>query len=155
MNRRTLTTLPALILFIQAGLLYDWEVYYVDHARQFLGILGYGLALTVTLSLLLVATAVWVRRTVPLVMVWTGLFVLCRTLANLLVQGAHLDVRWRLVDLWNDLYLVGLWALGADRTTIRPANQPEYWEAAAACGAVCVLCLLYLRRRIQAVEIVS
>ena len=150
-----MTTLPALVLFAEAGLLYDWDVYYVDHARELAGILGYGLALTTVLGLLLVATAVWVRRTVPLVMVWTGLFVLCRTLSNLLVEGLHLDVRWRLIDLWNDLYLVGLWCLGVDRDTIRPPNQPEFWEAAAACGAVCAVCLVYLRRRIQAVEVVK
>jgi ABC-type transport system involved in multi-copper enzyme maturation permease subunit len=150
-----MTTLPALIIYIQAGLLYDWSVYYLDHLRELAGIFGYGLALTIVLSLLLVATAVWVRRTVPLVMVWTGLFVLCRMMANLLVDGAGLDVRWRLIDLWNNLYLVGLWCLGADPDTIRPQNQPAFWEAAAVCAAVCVVCVVYLRRRIQAVEVVS
>jgi ABC-type transport system involved in multi-copper enzyme maturation permease subunit len=150
-----MTTLPAIVLFIQAGLLYDWDVYYVDHLRELAGILGYGLTLTTVLGLLLVATAVWVRRTVPLVMVWTGLFVLCRTMSGLLVDGLRLDVRWRLIDLWNDLYLVGLWCLGAGRDTIRPPNQPEFWEAAAACGVVCTVCLGYLWRRIQAVEVVS
>ena len=150
-----LTTLPALILFVQAGVLYDWEVYYVDHAREFFGILGYGLVLTVSLSLLLVATAVGVRRTVPLVMVWTGLFVLCRTLAVLLVDGAKLPVEWRLLDLWNDLYLVGLYLLGAGRDTIRPSNQPEFWQAGAVVAGVAVACLLYLRRRVQAVEIIQ
>ena len=44
-----------------------------------LGVLGYGLVLTVSLSLLVVATAVWVRRTVPMVMIWMGLFVFLRT----------------------------------------------------------------------------
>jgi ABC-type transport system involved in multi-copper enzyme maturation permease subunit len=150
-----MTTLPALILFVQAGLLYDWDVYYVEHARQLAGVFGYGAVLTVTLSLLLVATAVWVRRTVPLVMVWTGLFVLCRTMSNLLVDGAKLSVEWRLIDLWNNLYLVGLWCLGAQRDTIRPVNQPEFWQAAVACGVVCAASLVYLRRRIQAVEVVS
>jgi ABC-2 type transport system permease protein len=146
---------PALILFIQAGLLYDWEVYYVDHARQFFGILGYGLALTATLGLVLVATAVAVRRTVPLVMAWTGIFVLARVLSNLLVDGANQNVRWRLVDLWNNLYLVGLWCLDADRETLRPKNQPEYWEALLACCAVCAVAVLYLRKRVKAVEIIG
>jgi ABC-type transport system involved in multi-copper enzyme maturation permease subunit len=150
-----LTTLPALVLFVQAGLLFDWKAYYLDHLRELAGILGYGLVLTVSLSLLLVATAVWVRRTVPLVMVWSGVFVLCRMLAGFLADGQHFDPRWRLIDLWNDLYLVGLWCLGVDPDTIRPRNQPEYWEAAVAVGVVCAACLLYLRRRIQAVEIVS
>jgi ABC-type transport system involved in multi-copper enzyme maturation permease subunit len=150
-----LTTLPSLLLFIQAGLLYDWEVYYTDHIRELLGILGYGLAITICLSLLLVASAVMVRRTVPLIMLWSGLFVLCRTLANLLVEGAHLDVRWRLIDLWNDLYLVGLWCLGGDRDDIRPREQPEFWEAFAICALVCACCMIYLRKRVQAVEVIS
>ena len=41
-------------------------------------------------------------------MIWTGLFVFTKNLANMLVDGAGLDVRFRLVDLWNNLYLVGL-----------------------------------------------
>ena len=147
--------MPALVLFVQAGLLYDWQAYYLDHGRELLGILGYGAVLTVTLSLLLVATAVWVRRTVPLVMVWVGVFVLCRMLASFLVDGQDLHERWRLIDLWNDLYLVGLWCLGADWDLVRPRDQPQPWEAALTVGLVCVACLLYLRRRVQAVEIVQ
>lgn len=150
-----LTTLPALVLFIQAGLLYDWEVYYVERWRELLGILGYGTLLTTTLSLLLVTTAVMVRRTVPLIMVWAGVFVLCRILANMLVEGAHLDVRWRLIDLWNDLYLAGLWCLGAERDSIKPAEQPEFWEAFAALGLVIAVCLVYLRKRVRAVEVIA
>lgn len=150
-----LTTLPAVVLYIQAGLLYDWKTYYTDHLRELAGIFGYGLALTVALSLLLVATAVGVRRTVPLVMVWTGIFVLCRMLGGFLVDGQNLDPRWRLIDFWNDLYLVGLCCLGVDRATLRPLAQPEYWEAASVVAGVCVTCMLYLRRRIHAVEIVS
>jgi hypothetical protein len=150
-----MTTIPALILYLQAGLLYDWQSWYLDHLRELAGILGYGVVLTVTLSLLLVATSIWLRRTVPLVMVWAGVFVLCRMLAAFLVDGQRFDVRWRLLDLWNDLYLVGLWCLGAGHDTVRPPNQPQYWEAALAVAAVCAACLLYLRRRVQAVEIVQ
>ncbi|MCZ2344115.1 MAG: ABC transporter permease [Bacteroidales bacterium] len=150
-----LTTLPALILFIQAGLLYDWKSYYVDHFRQFVGILGYGFTLTVCLSVLLMATAVSVRRAVPLIMIWTGIFFLCRVLGSFLVEGTHLDPRWRLVDLWNNLYLVGSWCLGTSRESLRPVEQPAFGEALIVVVIVCVLSLFFLRRRIQAVEIVS
>jgi ABC-type transport system involved in multi-copper enzyme maturation permease subunit len=149
-----MTTLPAIILWVEAGLLYDWRSYYFDNFDLLLGILGYGLVLTVTLSLLVVATAVWVRRTVPMVMVWMGMFVLLRMLGAWLVDALR-DERWRLIDLWNDLYLCGLWCLQADHATIRPQPQPNYGEAWLAIGAICVACLLYLRRRIEAVEIVS
>jgi ABC-2 type transport system permease protein len=148
------TTVPALVLFVQAGMLYDWQTYYFDHLRELIGIFGYGLALTVTLGLVLLATSVWVRRTVPLIMVWTGIFILCRMLAAMLVDGAQLPAQWRLIDLWHNLYLVGMWSLGARHDSIR-GTHPQYWEAAVACAVVCVVCLLYLKRRIQAVEVVS
>lgn len=148
-------TVPAIILWLEAGLLYDWKTYYFDNLDLLVGVVGYGLVLTVSLSLLVVATAVWVRRTVPMVMIWMGLFVFLRMLAAWLVDGLKLDERWRLIDLWNDLYLCGLWCLRADHASVRPPPQPEYWEAWAVVAGVCGLCLLYLRRRVQAVEIVS
>jgi ABC-type transport system involved in multi-copper enzyme maturation permease subunit len=148
------TTLPAFLLWVEAGLLYDWQTYYFDNFDLLLGIIGYGLVLTVALSLLAVATAVWLRRTAPLAMVWMGLFALLPTLSAWLVEATK-DEHWRLLDLWNDLYLCGLSCLGAAHDTVRPAPQPEYWQAWAAVGAVVAACVLYLRRRIQAVEIVQ
>jgi ABC-type transport system involved in multi-copper enzyme maturation permease subunit len=151
-----MTTLPALVLYVQAGLLYDWKTYYLDHALLLLGILAYGAVLTGVLGILLVATAVWVRRTVPLMMAWSALFVLCRVLGGFLVDGQQFDARWRLIDLWNDMYLVGLWFLGAERDPkLLGGGQPEVWEAAAALGGVVLLCAAYLRKRIQAVEVIG
>jgi ABC-type transport system involved in multi-copper enzyme maturation permease subunit len=149
-----LTTLPAIVLWVEAGLLYDWRTYYFNNLDLLAGIIGYGATLTVTLSLLVVATAVWVRRTVPLAMIWMGLFALLPMLAGWLVSTTH-DERWRLIDLWNNLYLCGLSCLQADHETVRPPPQPEYWEAWIAVGVVVAACVGYLRRRIQAVEIVS
>jgi ABC-type transport system involved in multi-copper enzyme maturation permease subunit len=149
------TTIPAVVLWVEAGLLYDWKTYYLDHLDLLAGVLGYGLILTVSLSLLVVATAVWVRKTVPMVMVWMGVFALLRMLAGWLVDGLKVDERWRLIDLWNDLYLCGLWCLGAEPQTIRPQPQPAFWQAAAVVGGVCAGCVLYLRKRVQAVEIVA
>jgi ABC-2 type transport system permease protein len=149
------TTVPAVLLWLEAGLLYDWQTYYFNHLGLLVGIFGYGLVLTVSLSLLVVATAVCVRRTVPMVMVWMGLFGLLRLLAGWLVDGLKYDEEWRLIDLWNNLYLVGLWCLGADPGTIRPQPQPAAWQAAAVVAGVTAGCVLYLRRRIEAVEIVS
>ena len=149
-----LTTLPALALWAEAGLLYDWRTYYFDHFDLFLGIIGYGAVLTVSLALLTVATAVLVRRTVPMAMIWMGLFALLPMLSGWLVDSTE-NRHWRLIDLWNSLYLCGLSCLGADPATVRPQPQPDYWEAWAAVGAVGAACGAFLRRRIQAVEIVS
>ncbi len=150
-----MTTIPALALFLQAGLLYEWKSYYVDNFPVLLGILAYGLLLTVVLSLLMVATSVWVRRTVPLIMIWSGVFILGRTVANFLVEVQNFSPLWRLVDLWNDLYLIGLWFLQADFGSNNLGSNPEPWQAAIVVTVLCLACLLYLRKRIQAVEIVS
>ena len=151
-----LTTLPAVGLWIQAGMLYGWHTYYLEKFHLLLGILGYGAVLTLTLSLLLVATAVLVRRTVPLVMVWCGVFVLFPALANFLAFNQSFGTAWRLIDLWNNLYLIGLWCVQVDPTEARSGfDQPPVWQAATVVAGVCVASWVYLQGRIRAVEIVS
>jgi hypothetical protein len=161
-----LTTVPALVLYVQHGL-DEWD-YFTDPdffwrtnsgvgpagLPLLLGVLGYGLVLTVCLSLMLVATASWVRRTVPLIMVWTTLFLFFRLLATILVDGLHYDEHWRLIDLWNNLRLVGYSCLGIAQRRVVPSPQPQVHEAALVLGAVCLLCLIYLNLRTRAVEIV-
>jgi ABC-type transport system involved in multi-copper enzyme maturation permease subunit len=151
-----LTTVPAVALWVQAGMLKGWETYYLDNFHLLLGILGYGAVLTLCLGLLLVASAVLVRRTVPLVMIWCGVFVLCRALADFLANNQSLGPAWRLIDLWNDLYLVGLWLLGVEPTEARSGfEQPPVWQAAAVVGAVCAASWVFLQTRIRAVEVVA
>jgi hypothetical protein len=167
-----MTTLPALLLFVQYGLLDSWD-YFVRNGTfhshvtvgssmitlqspnpLFFGILGYGALLTVSLSVLLVATGSWLRRTVPLIMVWTTMFLFLRLLASALVDGLQYDPRWRLIDLWNDSYLIGSACLGLGQDSFRSTRQPLLSEAIIVLGAVSLLCLTYLNHRIRAVEIV-
>jgi hypothetical protein len=161
-----LTTLPALLLFAQHSL--DDLDYLTDPdffvradtgtgpagVPLLLGVLGYGLVLTVCLSVMLVAAASWVRRTMPLVLVWTTVFLFFRLLSAVLVDGLHYDESWRLIDLWNNLRLVGAACLQIDHDRIFPQPQPETWEAALVLGGVCLLCLSYLGLRTRAVEVV-
>jgi ABC-type transport system involved in multi-copper enzyme maturation permease subunit len=149
-----MTTIPAVILFVQWAVLESWDYLY-ESFDILLGILGYGLVLTVTLTLLLLATATWLRRTVPLIMTWTTLFVFCRFLSSALVDGLHFDQRWRLINLWNCTKLVGSTCLGLDPHSIKPGPQPPWHEAALVLGGVSLLCLIYLIQRIRAVEIVK
>lgn len=163
-----MTTVPALVLFLQYGFLDSWEYFVGDGTRigigassfvlpinhLLFGIIGYGLVLTVCLSLFLVATATWLRRTVPMIMAWTTLFLFLRLLASSLVDGLHYDVRWRLIDLWNNTFLVGNACLGMPHESIRPSTQPSVLEASLVLVAACILCLSYLNLRIRAVEIV-
>ena len=153
-----MTTLPALALYLEFGLLGDWS-YLRENLNLVWGILGYGAAVTVVLSLLVLATASWLRKTVPMVLVWVGLLFFCRVLSRLLVDRLRLDPSWRLIDIWNSLYIVGSKCLGtaaelSSRRNRPQPPQPEWWEAALVLGAIVVTCLIYLNRRIRAVEIV-
>jgi ABC-type transport system involved in multi-copper enzyme maturation permease subunit len=150
-----MTTLPALILYVQNGLVTDVDFYsyFVGESYLFFGILGYGLVLTVSLTLILLATALWLRRTVPLIMAWTTLFYFCRLLTQALVDGLKFPVHWRLLDLWNDALLIGDVFLRVPPQSLRNP-QPPAWEAALVLGGVSLSCLTYLVLRIRAVEIV-
>ena len=149
-----LTTVPGFVLWIQAGLLSDWREYYLSHSRELLGLVGYGTLLAGTLSVLLMATAVMLRRTVPLVMAWAGVFVLGRMLGGFLVEGQRFHPAWRLIDLWNDLYLVGLWCLGT-RDLGQQGAQPPTGLAALVVAGVAAASALVLAKRVRGVEVVS
>ena len=148
-----LTTLPAVLLFVQYGLLDSWS-YFTDSFRLLIGILAYGLTLSVCLSLMIVAAATWLRKTVPLIMTWTTFFLFFRLLALAMVDGFKYSPRWRLIDLWNDTYVVGNALLGMPHDTLRPSSQPSVLEAGLVLGGLSCICLIYLNLRIRAVEIV-
>jgi ABC-2 type transport system permease protein len=167
-----MTTLPAMVLFVQYGFLDSWG-YFVRGGQTFgtlsigsvriplqgpnplfFGILGYGALLTVCLSIMLLATSCWLRKTVPLIMVWTTVFFFFRLVAVALVDGLQYNARWRLLDLWNDMTLVGGTCLGLGNESFRSPRQPGAAEALFVLSAVCVACLIYLSRQIRAVEVV-
>jgi hypothetical protein len=95
------------------------------------------------------------RRMMPLIMVWMSLFFFLRLLANILVDGLQLDVRFRLIDLWTNLTLLGQALLGYGAGEATPARHPEFWEVGVVLSGVIAACLIYLNRRTRGVEIVS
>jgi ABC-2 type transport system permease protein len=113
------------------------------------------LLLTVCLSVMLLAAAIWLRRTVPLIMAWSTPFFLFRLLSVALVDQLHYSPRWRLIDLWNDAYIVGNWMLRVDPLLVRPAPQPPWYEGGLVLGGVSLVCLIYAILRIRAVEVVK
>lgn len=162
-----ITTLPALGLYAQQ-VSNDWN-YLLDpdffrHGSGnikgsagwplLLGILGYGTLLSVVLGIFLVASSAYLERTLPLILVWTSAFLFLRALAAALVDGLKYDVRWRLLDLWNSLSLLGQWCLGFEHGDINPKPQPEFGEAALVLGIGCLACLTWLARRLRSLEIV-
>lgn len=153
------TVIPALGLYVQYGML-EGHGYFLAQWRVPLGILGYGSVMTLVLGLLMLATAVWLKKTVPMVLVWLGVLVFTRTWSRLLVDLMNWSPRWRLLDVWNDLYLVGSQCLGVSaslpgRWPGRVAPQPDWREAAAVLLAGSVLCWWYVQRQLRAVEIVA
>jgi ABC-type transport system involved in multi-copper enzyme maturation permease subunit len=146
-----MTTVPALVLFFQYRFLYEFGPLEAE-LRLLGGIIAYGMILTVVFSLMLLATSSWLRKTVPLIMAWTTLFAFTRLLATALVDGLGYEPRWRLIDLWNNTYLLGNQCLGIIPSGSRP--QPAWQEAGLVLLLACLGCLLYLHRRVRAVEVV-
>jgi hypothetical protein len=147
-----MTTVPALLLWLEFALLYPGS-YPVHNAHLLVGVLGYGLVLTVAFTLLLLAATMWVQRTVPLIMVWSTLFIFLRVLADALVDRLRFDPSWRLIDLWNNATLVGGAMLGQADKQAAGGNQPSVVLALAVLLGVSLLCVTYLIRRIRAVDI--
>lgn len=147
-----LTTLPALVLWFQFGVLRGWD-YFTDNWELAVGIVGYGAILSVSLSIILLAAAVWLRKTVPLIMVWSTLFLFLRIVTDVLVTGLSFDRHWRLFNLWNDNYLIGSACLGVEAPS--PLYHPSWVTAALFLGGVSLTCLTYLILRIRAVEVIQ
>ena len=108
-----ITTVPALVLFFEYGLLGNFIEYFSENFQIVFGILGYGILLSVAIGLLLLALVSWMPRPVPLVILWGGLFVFLPILSRILavaLRDPEADLEessWRLLDIWNDLYIVG------------------------------------------------
>ncbi|MBS0261850.1 MAG: ABC transporter permease [Planctomycetes bacterium] len=145
-----ITTLPALALYLEYGVLTSSFDYFLDHPRILTGILGYGLVLAVVQSLLLFAIAAWVPRTVPLVMSWLGVFVLFPLLAEAL-RAIQDNRTWLLLNLWGDMQRLGSWCFG----TLNENKAPGALTCASILTVLCGLCLFLILSRVRAVEVVQ
>lgn len=145
------TTLPALILYFQYGLLTDSTTYFRENWTILRGILGYGLAMSVTLSLVLIALATWLPRTVQLVMAWVGIFAFLPLIGGLLREALG-NRQWLLLALWRDLRLIGLWCFGA---VSEDADAKLLVPAMCVVVAVCVVSLIAVLPRLRGSRVVS
>lgn len=144
-----ITTVPALILYIEYGVLSSSFQYFIDNWRIGVGIVGFGLVLATVQSLLLFAVAAWVPRTVPLAMTWLGIFVLMTALGRALREMAG-ERRWLLLALWEDMLRMGHWAFGS-----LPENRiPTGAETALVLAGVSLVSLGLIIYRVRAVEVV-
>ncbi len=144
-----ITTLPALLLYFQYGMLTSSLDYFKENPRILGGILGYGAVLAVVQSLLLFAIASWVHRAVPLVMSWLGIFVLLDALGEA-AEEINDNRKWDLLGFWDDMHRVGEWCFG-----IRDAErEPTLNQCLLVLGSLCVICLIVIVRRVRAIEVV-
>jgi ABC-type transport system involved in multi-copper enzyme maturation permease subunit len=145
-----ITTLPALVLYLEFGFLTSSLDYFLDHPRILAGIAGYGAILAIMQSLLLFAIAAWVPRTVPLVMTWLGIFVLLRALAEAL-RAINDNRTWLLLSLWDDMRRLGRWCFGS----LDAGKGPSAEQCAAALAVVSAICIVLILCRVRAVEVVK
>ena len=145
------TTVPALVLYVEYGLLTDSMVYFRENLGILRGILGYGLIMAITLSLLLFALTSWLQDTVPVVMSWACVFVLLPALGALL-RRVYDDRYWQLLMLWRNVRLLGTWCFGGIDTDqeLQLLNP-----AIAIVVSVCVLSVIAIIPRVRAVKVVS
>lgn len=154
-----MTFVPALVLYIECSMLME-EGYFWGHIGMLGGIALYGLAIALVLGVLVVTLASAVRRTAPLVMIWIALLAICPVMGNLFVDRLGYSPNWRLIDLWNDLYVFGSWCLNispvptpGQRGFVR--RQPGMMQTMIVLGTVMISCLIYLHYKIRAVEVVT
>lgn len=145
------TTIPALVLYIEYGLLTESTVYFRENLSILRGILGYGLVMSITLSLLLFALTAWLRDTVPLVMSWACLFVLLPAVGALL-RHVYDDRHWQLLMLWRNVRLIGTWCFGGIDTD---RELQLLYPSAIIVAAVCIVSALAVIPRVRAVKVVS
>jgi hypothetical protein len=145
-----ITTVPALMLYVQYGMLTSSLDYFKENPRILGGILGYGAVLAIVQSLLLFAIASWVHRAVPLVMSWLGIFVLVDALGEA-AEEINDNRKWELLGLWDDMDRVGEWCFGMRDAT----REPTLNQCLLVLGSVCVLCLIVIVRRVRAIEVVK
>ena len=148
------TTLPALILFFEYGLLGDTGKYFGEKYPIFFGILGYGALLSVAVGLLLFALVSWMPKPVPLVLLWGGIFGFLPALSRPLTfamrepgmsrRDAMDESPWRLLDFWNDLYIVGNKFFGVDK--------PLFTEAGVVVCAVCIFSAVAIFVRLRQLQ---
>jgi len=143
------TTLPAIVLFIQFGYLSDDAFgYFRENWRIAAAILSFGFVIAAVLSLVLLATGSWMQKTVPLVLSWTCIFLIIPPIAGFLRHIYH-DRYWLLMNLWWDVRLVGQWCFG----TVRPRHEEMLPYAFAVVITVCIVSLVAAIPKIRAVRV--
>jgi len=146
-----MTTLPALLLFLEYGMFTSSADYWVNNWRIVLSVLAYGAALCAVLSIWLVTLSAYLQRIAPIAIVWSTLFVMLNWAASELRRATGGEY-WKLLDPWRDIRYVGRLSFGTFE------NYEEFRLAVIATiilTVLCAICLVLLVRRVRAVDVVE
>lgn len=146
-----LTTLPALLLFVEYGLFTSSLDYWKDNWRIPISVLVYGAALCVVLSIWLVTLSAYLQKMAPIAITWSSLFVMLGTMAEQLSDATGNET-WALLDPWRDIRYVGRLCFGVFRN---PGDETRAWWALAILVVACSVALVALVRRVRAVDVVT
>jgi len=146
-----LTTIPAIILFIEYGMFTSSTGYWRDNWTMLVSVLAYGTVMCIVLSITLVTLSAYLQRVAPIAITWCSIFAMLNRLGGYMKDATDSDY-WQLIDPGRDIRLVGKLCFGA-------FNHPQELYiaelAAVILTVVCALCLVALVRRVRAVDIVE
>lgn len=146
-----LTTVPALLLFIEYGMFTSSTEYWLSNGGLILSVAGYGTIISVVCSIWLTSLSAYLQRAAPIAVAWSSLLVLPGRFGDYL-RSATDNEYWRLLDLWRDMRLAGRLCFERFR------NDDERnlaWWAVAVLVTGCTVALIALVRRVRGVEVVE
>jgi len=146
-----LTTIPALLLFVEYGMFTPSVGYWTDNWDTVASVLAYGATICVVLSIPLVTISAYLQRMAPIAITWSTIFVMLGRLGSYMRDATGND-NWSLIDPWLDIRLVGKLCFGVFRDGY---ERERAVSAALILSLVCIVCLIALTHRVRAVDIVE
>lgn len=144
-----LTTVPALLLFIEYGMFTASFGYWAEQWRIPLAVVCYGAVLATVLSVLLVTLSAYLERMAPIAITWASLFVLLSAIRRLLRDES---IYWGLIDPWRQMHFVGRLAFDQFRSD---EERQFAWWALAMLSLIVAASLVALFRRVRPVDVVG
>lgn len=146
-----LTSLPALILFVEYGMFTSSFDYWLDNWEIAVSILTYGAVLCLVLSIWIVTLSAYLQTIAPIAITWSCLFVLLGGISAALRRATG-ERYWDLLNPWRDVRYVGRLIFGGFE---EPIDYDLAVVSAWIVGISCALCLALLARRVRAVDVVE
>lgn len=102
-----LTLVPALVLYIEYGAFTESLDYWRDNTRTLVAIIVYGTLVSLTSATVLLGVASLFKRTIPIMVIWGGIFIFLplvgRLLRDVFRRPGHDPWGWDLVNFWSGL----------------------------------------------------